>query len=443
MPTAQDGPIPTLVLPVATPDPLADGPVELFDTDLFAGFGPSVFRTAGDIPLGRLVRARGAPRLKAGVRDHAPRHPGVYSMLDGKGRVVYVGKAKVLRTRLLSYFREKSRDPKAGKIVAATRTLVWEECPDELGALLRELELIRRYRPKFNVVGMPGPRRYVYLCLGRGPAPALSLTRTPSGKELGAYGPFVGRGRLFDAVRKFNDTLKLRDCSPSTPMHFADQPGLFTEDRSPKCLRYEMGTCPGPCAGLTTRRQYDAGARSAKAFLDGTNTAPLSALLKDMRIASTELRFEAASALRDKMLALDWLNERLTFLRTARQGGAFVYPLAGPDGRRVWYLIHHGTIHAAVREPAHDAGKARAATLMTEVFAAPAGAVTYATVDSVLLVAAWFRKNPDGKPALLTREQAYARCGVAPPDLPPNPAPAVVAGLPDDLDPIAGRRGKK
>ncbi len=427
-PPAQDG-------PPAPPDP-----DELFGTELFSGFGPSLFRPAGEVPVGRLVRGRGSARLKSGVGDHAPRHPGVYGMLDAKGRVIYVGKAKVLRTRLLSYFREKSRDHKAGKIIDHTRTLVWEECADELGALLRELELIRRFRPKFNVVGMPGPRRYVYLCLTRGPAPVLTLVRQPTGKELAAYGPFVGRSRVAEAVRRLNDTFKLRDCSPATPLMFADQPELFGADRTPKCLRYELGTCPGPCAGYGTRRGYAAHVRAAKAFLDGKDTGLVSGLLKDMRIAATELRFEQATAIRDRMMVLEWVHDRLAFLRAARQGGAFAYPHAGPDGRTLWYFIHHGTIGAAVREPTTTAGRARAVAVMDRVFAEPAGEVTDRTVDSVLLVAAWFRKHPEEKAALLTRHQAYERCGVACPVLDPNPAPAVAAGLPDDLDPLAFRK---
>ena len=424
-----------------TPPDAQDGPAaaELFGTELFAGFGASVFRAAGDTPIGRLVRGRAA-RLKAGVAEFAPKHPGVYGMLDGKGRVIYVGKAKSLRNRLLSYFRENSRDPKAGKIIDHTRTLVWEECPDELGALLRELELIRRFRPKFNVLGMPGPRRTIYLCLTKGPAAALTLVRQPTGKEAASYGPFVGRGRLFNVVRKLNDTFKLRDCSPATPMRFSDQPDLFPEDRTPKCLRYELGTCPGPCAGLAKRAGYTAGVRAVKSFLDGHNAKPLTDLLKDMRIAAAELRFEVASALRDKMVALEWIHDRLTFLRAARLGGAFVYPHQGPDGRTVWYLLHYGAIQAAIREPKTSESFARAAELMTEVFARPPGAMTYATVDSVLLVAAWFRKNPDQKALLVPRTQAYAACGVAPPSLTGDDRPAVTAAVPEELDPLVFRK---
>ena len=109
----------------------------LFDAETFSGFGPSRFRPVGEIPLGKVVRQRVQSKLKEAVREHAPKHPGVYGMLDSKGRVIYIGKAKCLRTRLLSYFRANSRHPKAGKILRNTRVLVWEETADEFAALLR------------------------------------------------------------------------------------------------------------------------------------------------------------------------------------------------------------------------------------------------------------------------------------------------------------------
>ena len=90
------------------------------------------------------------------VRTGSPKSPGVYGMVDGKGRLIYVGKAKELRTRLMSYCREK-RDHKAGRILHAARTIVWERAPNEFAALLRELELIRRHRPRFQ---RPGAARF-------------------------------------------------------------------------------------------------------------------------------------------------------------------------------------------------------------------------------------------------------------------------------------------
>ena len=104
----------------------------------------------------------------------------------------------------MSYFRD-SRDPKAGRILQHTHTLVWETVPDEFAALVRELELIRRHRPRFNVLGQPGRQRYCYVCLGRAPAPYAYVSRAPTGKDLGVYGPFTSAMRAGEAVRRLND----------------------------------------------------------------------------------------------------------------------------------------------------------------------------------------------------------------------------------------------
>src|SRR5262249_59495239 len=100
-------------------------------------------------------------------------------MLDANDTLIYVGKAKELRARLLSYFRGRSRDPKAGRILEPTQTVVWEHAASEFAALLRELELIRRWRPRFNVQGQPHRRARTFICLGRRPAPYAFLLRRP------------------------------------------------------------------------------------------------------------------------------------------------------------------------------------------------------------------------------------------------------------------------
>src|SRR5262245_66178237 len=127
----------------------------LFEKTCFTSFGAS--RYVGAVQLYGVTGER--PRtLRAGIRDACPPRPGVYGMVDDAGELIYVGKAKALRARLLSYFRTYSRDPKAGRILHRARAIVWELVPSEFAALLRELELIRRWRPRFNVAGQPRHR---------------------------------------------------------------------------------------------------------------------------------------------------------------------------------------------------------------------------------------------------------------------------------------------
>ena len=384
-------------------------PSEFCET--FADFGPSLFRTVCAVPAGRRFRKHSMPKLKASVRTDAPRTPGIYGMLGAHGRLIYIGKAKNLRARLLSYFREKSRDPKAGRILEQTRTLVWEDAADEFSALLRELELIRRFRPRFNVQGQPGRRRYAYLCLGRGPASHLHLTREPTGKELATYGPFGGSSRSEEAVRRVNHFFGLRDCPNTTALHFAEIGKLFDDDRAANCLRYELGTCLGPCAGFCTSAVYGAAAKAAKAFLDGRSDRPLIETKAAMNAASISLRFEQAAILRDRLASFEWLDEKLKFLRTARAKNSFVYPLQGADGRTRWYLIHTGEVQAVLPEPNCAATAEAALTRIESVFSnAFAAKKLERCADSLLIVTGWFRKRAVEKPKLLSRRQATNLC---------------------------------
>jgi len=390
-----------------------DGPVQsLFQSDPFLGFGPSRFRPADDPFLGHQIRGRSQAKLKLGVREHAPKWPGVYAMLDPRGRVIYVGKAKNLRCRLLSYLPPRKPCPQAGKILRHTRTLVWEQAADEFAALLRELELIRRFRPRFNVLGQPGLRRYVYLCVGKSPAPHVYIAAEPNKKDLAAFGPLIGRARVYEAARRLNDFYQLRDCPSRVPFSFADQPELFGEEKAPRCLRHDIGNCLGPCAALCSRTGYGEKVRAVKAFLEGKNRGPLAVLTERMLAAAVALRFEQASAIRDRLQDLTWLEERLTFLRSARRGKSGIYSLTGADGRAVWYLIHRGEVGAAVREPHDLDSRSKVQEIFDAVFDTERGPVTDRTVDSVLLVSAWFRKYGAEKANLRSYASTFKPCKI-------------------------------
>jgi excinuclease ABC subunit C len=380
----------------------------LFSTGPFDGFGLSRFRPADEAVIGRQLRSSRAGRLRKGVREHAPRTPGVYGMIDGRGRLIYVGKAKNLRVRLLSYFRANSRDPKAGKIIQHTRVLLWEQAGDEFAALLRELELIQTHRPRFNVLGVPGLQRHHYLCIGKAPAPHVYVTNAPTGKELGVYGPLVARTNSEDAARRLNDWFRLRDCPQTVTLSFADQPELFPESRSPKCLRFELGTCRGPCVAACSRTEYTAGVRAAKAFLDGRDRTILARLKESMEQSAESFQFEKAMALRDRLQSLEWIDARLSLLRQARTRSSFVYPLAGHDGRVRWYLIHRGQVRAACFAPRTPEERDHSDKLLAGTFSTDNGdqALTAGAVDSVLLVVAWFRRNRMERQKLISKAQA-------------------------------------
>jgi excinuclease ABC subunit C len=345
-------------------------------------------------------------------------------MLDCHGVLIYVGKAKSLRTRLLSYFRPRSRDPKAGRILGQTRAILWEHAPSEFAALLRELELIRRWRPRFNVQGQPHRRRRTYVCLGRRPAPYVFLSARPPGNLIARYGPIHAGQEAREAVRRLNDWFRLRDCSQAQKMLFSDQAELFPVLRAAGCLRYEISTCLGPCAGACSRGDYQAGVQGAQQFLAGTDLAPLTSLECQMAAASAALQFERAAALRDKREVFRWLHDQLEHLKRAREQHSLIYPIQGQDGTTLWYFIRQGQVVAAAPAPQDEQGRQETAALVDAVYRAKRpklGSGAMEEVDTVLLVAGWFRRYPEEHARTLTPEQALAHCRQ--PCLTPIPSP--------------------
>jgi excinuclease ABC subunit C len=377
----------------------------LFDT--FPGFGRNRYDPTRSQPVLEQVTGKRPQDLRAAVRAAAPKLPGVYGMLDPRNRLTYVGKAKNLRLRLLSYFRPNSRDDKAGHIGAQARAIVWETAPSEFAALLRELELIRTFCPSYNVLGQPGRRRFTYLHLGRSPAPHFFKHRDLLPKMISTYGPIPGSRRLSDAVRRLNDMFRLRDCPQSIPLKFADQREMFPMDEPAGCLRYDIGMCLGPCIAAITRPQYSRGVRAAKAFLDGLDDEPMVTLKKSMVEAATAKQFERAASLRDRIDDLYWLQERLAWLQTARREFSFVYPVEG-----VWYILRGGRVMAAVPAPHCRRSRNVALKAVNAVFPIPGGAsiIPNEMYDHVLLISAWFRRHSAEKERILTPDIARSRC---------------------------------
>jgi excinuclease ABC subunit C len=366
-----------------------------FPSSAFFGFGPSAHESA-PAPLVR-VQGKRAGALGQAVREWAQRRPGVYGMLDESNQLIYVGKAKNLRSRLLSYFRRKSRDPKAGRIISRTRSIVWEHVPSEFAALLRELELIRRWRPRYNTMGQPGRGRPIYICLGRQPAPYVFLAHIPPRASRSVFGPISAGPKASEAVRRLNDCLRLRDCPSHQTMIFADDRELFPLERSPGCIRFDIGTCLAPCAAACTREAYRKQARAAQRFLSGRDTSALAGLRQRMEACVKILAFEQAAALRDQLNLLEWLYHRLDRVRQARAGRCFVYPVPGHAAEDRWYLIHHGVIVGVYENPkrAANSGTLRAALdCLAEHKLPPGSSPTLRSLENVLLVAGWLRRHP-------------------------------------------------
>lgn len=316
-------------------------------------------------------------------------------MVAEDGEIVYVGKSKHVRTRLLSYLRAEEGE-KAHRIIARAASFAWEYAPSEFAALLQELELIKRFRPRFNVQHKRD-RRYSFLKLSPGAASKLFVVSTVSDDPATYFGPFRGGRRIAEAVRELNDLLGLRDCALGTPMQFADQPDLFAHAPTPRCHRAELRLCLAPCAAMCTTAQYQDRIRLARAFLDGCADEPLRWLDERMRSAAERWDFEHAATLRDRTRRLEALRDEFGRLREALEGLCFLYPVPGYDGHDRVYVIRRGTIRATVPAPRSPAERRRLMRLADGCFRAPepeGALVAKHQVDEILLIARWFRANP-------------------------------------------------
>src|SRR6202049_3856677 len=244
--------------------------------------------------------------MKSNVKESAADRPGVYRMLSSEGEVLYVGKSKSVRSRLMSYFRCAYPEDKAARTLRAAESIEWDYTPSEFAALLQELRLIKRYRPRYNVAMMRDARHYSFIKLIKGVAPKLMVVRGASGEEAGIYyGPFVGAQRVGEAVRELNDALMLRDCRTDMKMFYSDQGELFQLlPRTPGCIRHEISKCLGPCVGGCSAAQYDERVTLARAFLDGSDDGPINMLRREMDRLSAELAFERAAHYRAKLQRL-------------------------------------------------------------------------------------------------------------------------------------------
>ncbi len=323
-------------------------------------------------------------------------------MLDGDEQLIYVGKAKNLRVRLQSYFRQKGRPNRARKIIAQARSIVWEIVPSDFPSLLRELELIRRWRPRWNVQGQPLRRRLTFLCLGRAPAPYLFLSRKIGPQVQAAFGPITASRNALEAVRRLNDWFKLRECPQPQEMIFPDQGELFPGVRPAGCLRVEIGTCLGPCTGTCARRDYQLQARRARDFLSGKDLTPLTKMYEGMQSAGVAQQFERAAALRDRWTVLNWLVDRLARVRKAQAELSFIYPVAG-----TWYLIHGARVVAAVQAPHDKATRQLAAERIDALYRGRSDLLdSYEHADGMMIVMQWFRKYPSERAKCLTPTEA-------------------------------------
>jgi len=272
------------------------------------------------------VRGADKPDLETGVAairnvlKTLPRRPGVYRMQDARGDVLYVGKARALKNRVTNYTQVAKLPKRLQRMVSQTRSMTIVTTRTEAEALLLEAQLIKRFRPPYNVL-LRDDKSFPFILLREDHAfPRVQKHRGARRAKGQYYGPFASAGSVNRTLNALQKLFLLRSCSDG-----------FFETRSRPCLLYQIRRCSAPCVGRIGEEDYAELVNDAKAFLAGRSTGVQDRLGKQMAIAAEKQDFELAAVYRDRLRALTYIQGSQT-VHSEGLGDADVFALACKAG---------------------------------------------------------------------------------------------------------------
>ena len=243
-----------------------------------------------ETPAGPLAAGRAAILRHA---RHAPASPGVYRMIDAAGEVLYVGKANNIKKRVVAYARPTGHDSRIERMIAATQALEFVSTRSETEALLLEANLIKRLRPRFNVL-LRDDKSFPYILItGDHWAPQILKHRGARNRAGKYYGPFASVWAVNRTITALQRAFLLRSCTDA-----------FFESRTRPCLLHQIKRCSAPCTQEITFPDYAELVREADAFLSGKSRAVKEELAAEMEQASVAMDYERAAVYRDRLAAL-------------------------------------------------------------------------------------------------------------------------------------------
>ncbi|HEV7340240.1 MAG TPA: excinuclease ABC subunit UvrC [Sphingopyxis sp.] len=263
---------------------------------------------------------RGAEAIRSVVRK-LPTRPGVYRMLDARGDVLYVGKARALKNRVTNYTQVARLPQRLQRMVSQTRAMEIVTTTSEAEALLLEAQLIKRYRPPYNVL-LRDDKSFPFILLRMDhDFPRVQKHRGARRAKGRYYGPFASAGSVTKTLNALQKTFLLRSCTDS-----------FFANRSRPCLLYQIKRCSAPCVDRISKEDYAALVGDAQDFLEGRSTAVQKRLGDAMTKSAEAMDFEQAAVLRDRLKSLTFIQGSQS-VHADGLGDADVFALAAKGGQ--------------------------------------------------------------------------------------------------------------
>ena len=272
------------------------------------------------------VRGADTPDLDTGIAairnvlKTLPLKPGVYRMHDARGDVLYVGKARALKNRVGNYVQIDRMPNRLRRMVALTRSMTIVTTNSEAEALLLEAQLIKRYRPAYNVL-LRDDKSFPFILLRADHKfPRIQKHRGARRHKGQYYGPFASAGSVKQTLNALEKLFLLRSCSDS-----------FFNNRDRPCLLYQIKRCSAPCVGRIDDSAYESLVADAKSFLDGKSSVVQAKLAQEMETAAEALDFERAAMVRDRLKALTFIQGSQA-INAQGVGDADIFALAHRNG---------------------------------------------------------------------------------------------------------------
>lgn len=292
-----------------------------------------------------------------------PNRPGVYRMLGAKGELLYVGKARNLKSRVASYFHARNVAPKVQALVSQVSGIDVTVTSSDTEALLLEYNLIKEHRPRYNVV-LRDDKSFPYVHVAmESKFPRLTFYRGPRTRSGRLFGPYPSAGAVRETLLQLQKLFKLRNCQDS-----------FFQNRSRPCLQHQIERCSAPCVGFISQQDYAQDVAAAVKVLEGRSHEVNEELAREMETAAASLDYEKAARLRDQLASLRQIQEQQSVSTRGRRDVDLV-ALACEGGEHCIAVMfirggrNLGSTQFFPRAPLGDAAELMGAFLMQYYFA--------------------------------------------------------------------------